>query len=69
VVTSKDIANDAHTGVTGNVGDDVVKLDVGQRESLLHLLDQRASRLDQIATVAQVGAELQKVGVRTEASS
>ena len=50
-------ADDPHAGHAGDVGDDMVKLEVHLHQSLLHVLDMRGRVFDETLALPQVGAQ------------
>ena len=59
-----DGADDAQAGRAGDVGDDVVQLQVHLRQRLLHVLDVRRGVVQQALALAQVGAQRGDLGLR-----
>ncbi len=57
VLAGDDVTEDSHTGLAGDVGDDVGEFEVHQLEGFLHMLDFAAGASDEVVAVAGEVAE------------
>ena len=64
-----DGADDLHPRHAGDVGDDVVQLDIHLHQRLLHVLDVRRGVVDQSFSMAQIGTQPDHCLARPEARS
>ncbi len=65
-LSGDDGADDLHSGLAGDVGEDVVELEVHLGEGLLHMEDVGCAVLDELGAVAQEGAQGAHLGIGAE---
>ena len=68
-LAGKDGADDAQAGGAGDVGDDVVELNIHLCQRLLHMLDVRSRVLQQTLALTHVGSQLRNLSFGPKAGS
>jgi hypothetical protein len=58
-----------HAGRAGDIGDDVMELQVHLHQGLLHMLDMGGGVFHQPFPLAQIGAQGRNLGIRSEAAA